>query len=132
MEEENKGVCVKWEDDQEDETKETSVVKAPNGKFYRIRAISAIEQARIADATQKIMSHRRPGRGRDIEMDFNMDSVRNQILILQKGVVEPDFSKRSEAEIEVWMSKKSATVSFLVEEIGKKSGFRGLLQEQEV
>lgn len=114
--------CVKWDEDQDDETKVTKIVTAPNGRSYRIRALSSIENVRIADATTKYSS--KPGRGRKMEMDFRMDNARSHAMILQKGVVDPDFSKKSLEAIEEWMGKKTATVNFLLDEIAIFSGFR--------
>ena len=116
MEEEIK--CVSWENDQEDETKETKIVKAPNGKYYKIRAISAYEREMITDEAMKFQQ---AGLKR-AEISLNQRIL--SALTLQKGVIEPDFSKHSMEEIFEWMKrKKDATVTFLTNEIGKLSGY---------
>jgi len=113
--------AVSWEDDQEDETKETKLVKAPNGKYYRIRAISAYDRALISEESTRFeFSGRRGAR----TADFSVQSRRMTALTLQKGVVEPDFSKLSVEAIEKWMQKKKdAVVTFLSDQIAILSGY---------
>ena len=119
--------CTSWEEDQNEEVRMQRVVLAPNGKHYKIRGLSALENTRILDATIKYSSSgRERGEG---NMNFSMDTVKNQCLTLRAAVIEPDFSKHSLIEIEEWMGKKGATVTFLINEIGKMSGFREVLPE---
>jgi len=113
--------CVTWEEDQDDETQEYKIVKAPNNKYYKIKPLNALENAIISN---EVISYEAiAGEENSGKSSFKFDNVRHQILTLKYGVVEPDLSKRTEAEIRDWMRKKAGTAIFLTNEIAKISGF---------
>jgi len=121
-----------WEDDQDDETKETEIVRAPNNKLYKIRVISAYDRQKIQSAATKFQLEGRRGKRGKAGAKMEMQTVLMNALTLQKGVIKPDFSKRNIEEIESWMKKKKdGVVTYLMDQIAYLSGYSALDVEED-